>query len=378
MLDRHIDHPLYIESDQELSRLCAQWANVDLLALDTEFIRTDTFYPIGALVQVSVGGGCFLIDPLAISDFSPFIALLADENIVKVVHACSEDLEVFDRLFGVLPRPLIDTQIAAALDGYGFSLGYQRLTEALLQVHVPKGETRSNWLQRPLTGSQIHYAALDVAYLPEMYQLLTDSLQEKGRLAWLQEECNVLVNTYADTEKIAQYYKKVKSCWKLLPSQLAVLQALIQWREMKAREKDVPRGRVLKDCSCFDIARMQPQTLKALSQIDEVGPKTIRQFGETILDTIEQAQSIAEDEWPERLPRPLPSQTAKLLKILKAHVCRRAEQLQLAQELLAKKRDYEALLRSGVNGGEYRLPESLSGWRKEVVGNELIDLLGRE
>ena len=378
MLERQIEHPHYIDSDEELRRLCMQWSKVDLLALDTEFIRTDTFYPIGALVQVSDGSGCFLIDPLAINDLSPFSTLLADTSITKVLHACSEDLEIFDRLFSALPTPMIDTQLAAALDGYGFSLGYQGLTEALLQIHVAKGETRSNWLQRPLTESQIHYAALDVAYLPEMYRRLTESLQQKGRLAWLQDECKKMVDSYSDRDNIEHYYKKVKSSWKLNPSQLAVLQQLTRWREHTAREKDVPRGRVLKDRSCLEIARLQPQGLPDLSRIDEVGPGTLRRYGETILQVIKEGLAIAAHDWPAALPKPLPPQTNKLLKMMRAQVNNRAEQLQLAPEILAKKRDFEALLRSGSADGNYQLPESLTGWRKDVVGDELLKLLSRE
>ncbi len=374
---RHIDHPHYIDSDDELERLCRQWSTATVLALDTEFIRTDTFYPIGALIQVSDGKGCFLIDPLTINDFSGFSQLLVNNDIVKVLHSCSEDLEVFDRLLGVVPSPLIDTQVAAALDGYGFSLGYQRLTEALLQIHVAKGETRSNWLQRPLTDSQIHYAALDVAYLPEMYQLLTESLQRKGRLSWLYEECELLVSTAAETEPFDQYYKKVKSSWKLSARELGILQALTLWRESKAREKDIPRGRVVKDRSCYDIARLRPKTSQDLLAIDEVGPKTVRHYGDAIIDIVKQAWALADNALPSRLPKPLPPETGTLMKALKSHVGHRAEQLQIAKELLAKKRDYEALLRSGFNGRDYQLPETLMGWRKSVVGDELLALVKR-
>lgn len=378
MQSSHIEHPVYIDSGEALNRLCGQWSELPMLALDTEFIRTDTFYPIGALVQVSDGKGCFLIDPLVIDDFSAFVAILLNPAIVKVVHACSEDLEVFDRLFGVVPRPLIDTQIAAALDGYGFSLGYQRMTEALLQIHVPKGETRSNWLQRPLTESQIHYAALDVAYLPEMYQLLTDSLQLKGRLDWLQQECERLLDAYSNSEGIDQYYKKVKSCWKLSPAQLAVLQRLTEWRELAARQKNIPRGRVVKDRSCYDIARSQPGNLHELAAIDELGAGTMRRYGETILAIIKRAQSLPPEDFPAPQPKPLPPQSSKVLKTLKTFVGDRARQLQMAPEILAKKRDYEALLRSGHNGGEYQLPQSLQGWRRDVVGQQLLELARRE
>lgn len=378
MLTRQIDHPVYIETNEELARFCEQWAKASVLALDTEFIRTDTFYPIGALIQVSDGTGCFLIDPLPIDDFTAFKGLMTNPDITKVLHSCSEDLEVFDRLLGVLPAPLIDTQIAAGMNGLGFSLGYQAMTEALLQIHVAKGETRSNWLQRPLTDSQIHYAALDVAYLPEMYTMLTDSLIENDRLPWLQEECDKLINNYGGPNAIRQHYLKVKSAWKLSQAQLGVLQLVIEWRENKARERDRPRGRVLKDRSCFEIARLQPNSIKALSGIDEIGYKTVRNDGDDLLVLIKQGQELDQSELPPALPKPLPPANGTIMKRLKAHVAKRAEQLNMAPELLAKKKDYESLLRSGFHGSEYQLPETLSGWRKKVIGDDLLALLAKE
>ena len=346
-----------------------------MLALDTEFIRTDTFYPIAALVQVSDGKNCFLIDPQLIKQLEPLKQLLENKNIVKVLHSCSEDLEVFDCLLGVLPQPLFDTQLGAAMDGYGYSLGYQRLTQAMLQIELAKGETRSNWLQRPLSSSQIHYAALDVAYLPCLYYRLRDSLSSKGRLNWLQEDCQVMLDRFSKPDNFDQYYQKVKSAWKLNRAELAILREITTWREHCAREHNVPRSRVLTDRSCYEISRMNPQRLRDLANVDGLMPKTIRTYGEKLLQLIEYAQSLQQHQWPESLPRPLPAQTGALLKKLKNHVNECADQLQIAAELLVKKRDYEAVLRSGIGGGQYQLPESLKGWRKAVVGDQLLDYL---
>lgn len=369
-----IHDPIYIDSNADLKRYCEQWRNAELLALDTEFIRTDTFYPIGALIQVSDGDGCMLIDPLSIDDFSAFIALLEDPAITKVLHSCSEDLEVFDRLFGVLPRPLIDTQIAAALDGWGFSLGYQRMTEAMMDIHVPKGETRSNWLQRPLSDSQVHYAALDVAYLPEMCRRLLQSLTAKGRGSWVEEECDLLLQRFVGSDQGESYYKKVKSAWKLNAQQLARLQLLTAWRETTAREKDKPRGRIIKDKSCFELARLKPATTDELKNIDELSPNAVRQYGEQILGLLSQADKLPAEQLPSTLPRPLPPESGKILKVLKNHASKCAARLNVAQEMLAKNKDYEALLRA-VSAGNYQLPDSLSGWRKSVLGDDLLGLL---
>lgn len=366
---RHIEHPVFVDNDQQLQVLCQQWASVPLLALDTEFIRTDTFYPIAGLLQVSDGKGCFLLDPLAIEDFSPLVAVLENPDIIKVIHSCGEDLEVFDCLFGVLPQPLFDTQIGAALAGMDFSMSYQRLSEALLQKHVPKGETRSNWLKRPLTPSQIHYAALDVAYLPDIYRLLEDKLQAQGRMDWWIEDCQAVTDRFCQYTAPEQYYQKIKSAWKLSPAELAVLQTVTSWREQQARLRDVPRGRIVKDRACIDMARRLPESLQELSGMEDMQHRAVRKDGETLLELVREGREINEKEWPAALPRPLPPQTGSLLKTLKSHVEKRAAHLQMPQEMLARKKDYEWLVRERV------LPATLGGWRKAVIGDELLKMV---
>ena len=363
---------IYVDNNLQLKELCKEWHKVPFIALDTEFIRTDTFYPIAGLLQLSDGQSSYLIDPLTIDQWDDFIRVLVDPNIIKVLHSCSEDLEVFDRMFSTLPAPIFDTQIAAAMIGLGFSLSYQRLVDALLSIHVEKGETRSNWLQRPLTESQRHYAALDVEHLPHVYRLLDTQLIEKNRRSWLDHECNKMLTAFYNSEP---YYKKVKSAWKLSPAQLCILVALIEWRENEARQRNVPRGRVLKDRCCYDIAMKSPNTIQRLAAVDEVGPKIIRIDGQNILDIVSEANSVSSDQYPRRLEKPLPVQMGGVLKQLKALTLAIAQELCIAPEILVKKRDYEALLKSGMSGGGYQLPESLLGWRKEVVGNTLLSSL---
>jgi ribonuclease D len=372
MDDSHIHHPVYVDNNQQLQHLCEQWRHCSVLVLDTEFIRTDTFYPIAGLIQLSDGEGCFLIDPLVIDDFSPFAELLINESIVKVLHSCSEDLEVFDRLLGVIPKPVYDTQIAAALAGYGFSLGYQKLVDEMLQVHVAKGETRSNWLQRPLSGSQIHYAALDVVYLYQVYERLTEKLQLLERDSWCQEECEKLVSKYAEGNGLGDYYLKVKSAWKLSPLQLNCLRELTIWREQQARDKNRPRNRILKDRACFDIAQRQPSKIHELAAVEELSHGAVRKMGDVLLEIVKEASQIDHKDFPPRMPKPLPPAAGGTLKSLKTIVRLRAEHLNLPPELLVKKKDYESLLRSGFNSGEYCLPKELRGWREGVIGEELL------
>ena len=184
--------------------------------------------------------------PLAINDFSPFKALLVNPNVIKVLHSCSEDLDVFSRLLGVVPEPLFDTQIAAAYAGFGFSVGYANLLKAVLAIDIPKSETRSDWLQRPLSQSQLKYAAMDVAYLLVVYGKLLKELQSRQRLPWVQENCCELVANAKCAEAPEHYYCKVKQAWQLNRQELAILQVLCGWRERQARARDVPPQSVVK------------------------------------------------------------------------------------------------------------------------------------
>lgn len=368
----------YIDSDDLLFQHSADWQSLSVVALDTEFIRTDTFYPIAGLIQLSTGSDCYLIDPLEIKDFSPLIDLFENKSIHKILHSCSEDLEVFDRLLGVLPEPLFDTQIGAALSGLGFSVSYQNVVEQLIGVHVPKGETRSDWLRRPLSDGQIHYAALDVEYLHQVYDKISKQLTEHDRMHWWQDESQAMIDKFRDSFDLSAYYTRVKSAWKLNRRQLATLVCVVTWREQQARERNTPRGRVIKDRSLFEIAQMQPKRLEQLSDIGELHPKAIRKEGETLLELVEQARSLNDDALPELLPKPLPPAAGGVIKLLKAYVKERAQALNVAPEMLVRKRDYEMMMRNKSRGIEPLLPNTLSGWRKSVVGDELVAILERE
>jgi len=365
--------PIWVDSAAQLNSLCELWQQQAAVAIDTEFMRTSTFYPIAALFQVSDGKGCYLIDPLVIDDFSGFKALLSNPSVVKVLHACSEDLEVFQTFLGVLPSPLFDTQWAAACAGYDFSMGYARLIEETLSVTVAKSETRSDWLQRPLSESQLRYAALDVAYLLIAYGLLLKKLNVDARLGWVEDECAQQVATAAAGSDFSKAYIKIKSAWKMSARELALLQALAQWREQAARARDVPRNRLAKDGALFDLARSQPDQLAALSKIEGLAPRTVRGDGEALLALIADTLAQPLSTYPDRLPEPLARSTADLVKALKQSARQVAEDLAVPAEVLLRKKDIEALVRSG-QAGRHQLPERLLGWRKDVVGDRLLQL----
>lgn len=367
----------WVLDDAELARLCAEWRNLPYVAVDTEFMRVDTFYPIAALLQVGDGRRAYLIDPLQINDWSVFAALLDDAAVVKVLHACSEDLEVLWRLTGSLPAPLFDTQLAAGYLNIGFSMGYSRLVQSVLNIELPKGETRSDWLQRPLSEMQVRYAAEDAQHLAELYEALLPKLSDEKRAWVLEDGAELVANLQRETDP-DEAYRDVKQAWRLKPRQLAVLRALTAWRERQARARNQPRNRVLREHSLWPLARSQPTDLVSLARIDDMHPRTVRQDGETLLELIRTAAATPEQDWPERLPEPLPLEASDLLKKLRAVGQQLSQSLDIAPELMLRKKVLEALLKSGYPDGPYVLPDSLRGWRRERMGQALLDVLENE
>ncbi len=366
--------PVWIAQDAELADLCARLSQQAAIAVDTEFMRTDTFYPIAGLIQLGDGKISYLIDPLAIQDFSPLRELMLNDQVIKVLHSCSEDIEVFERLLGIVPSPIFDTQIAAAFAGFGFSLGYAGLVKAVLGVEIPKDETRSDWLQRPLSASQLKYAALDVAHMLIVYGKLLQTLKASERLQWVKSDCADLVSNARKPDDYSDAFHKVGFAWKLRPQELAILRDLCIWRETEARARDIPRNRLIKEPSLFEMARKQPQDAVHLQRIEDIPARTLRGDTETLLNIIKTSAATDAHSWPARLDAPLALSQAALMKALKKYVREVAEVLNLPPELLIRKKEYEAVTRSGMNGGTYVLPERLLGWRYEVIGKGLLEV----
>ncbi|MDG9758667.1 ribonuclease D [Pseudomonas sediminis] len=367
----------WILDDASLAEHCAAWQAQPFVALDTEFMRVDTFYPIAGLLQVSAGDGAYLIDPLRISDWRPFAALLESPTVVKVLHSCSEDLEVFLRLTGSLPTPLFDTQLAAGYLNLGFSMGYSRLVLALLDIELPKGETRSDWLQRPLSELQVRYAAEDVLHLVEVYRALMARLAPQ-KVEWILEDGAELVANLGREIAPEDAWREAKLAWKLSRQQQAVLRALCAWREREARARNQPRNRILREHSLWPLARTQPDNLVTLARIEDMHPKTVRQDGETLLQLIRDAAALPPEQWPEALPEPLPIEASALLKKLRVIGQQEGERLDIVPELMLRKKTLEALLKTGFPHGPYQLPDSLRGWRRELMGQALLDCLAAE
>jgi ribonuclease D len=369
-----IPAPVWITDSQQLQQYCADWAREAYVSVDTEFVRTSTFFPKAGLIQVADKKQCYLIDPLKIKDWQPFADFLTNPLVIKVFHACAEDLEVCQHLTGVTPTPVADTQVGAALGGVGGIMGFQRLVKAILNIELDKGETRSDWLKRPLTDNQVRYAVADVYYLQKLYPKLVTRMKAMGRLSWWHEDCHRFITEANSPESFANYYRRIKLAWKLRPQEQYLLQQLAAWRESEARRRDLPRGQVIADNVLWNMARYKPMDDQGLTKAGVKNPLR-RQVAETLLDIISQGLQVDKEEWPTQLARPLSPAAGEWHKMLKKAVAEKAEVLEIPADMLVKKKTLEALLRSGYPRGPYELPEPLNGWRKKEIADYLLVLL---
>lgn len=373
-----ITAPIMIVEDAALLELCARWSQKSVLAMDTEFIRVDTFYPKLGLLQVCDGEGSYLLDPLRLSSWEPFKALLRSPSIIKVFHSCSEDLIVFSDFFELIPSPLFDSQRAAAFLGYGYSISYQNLVESILGITLAKGETRSDWLQRPLTQNQLTYAALDVAYLSEIYADLSKRLIEKDRLQWVVYDCDELISNANKDVAENQWddcYQTVGGAWRLAQKQLEALKRLCQWREAQARKRDKPRSWIAKDTDLIAICESMPVDAKQLAEIPNLSRHLARQDAQIIIDILgrpHQGDTIGQD----KVEQPLTPAMRKTLKRCQEVVKTKAAALDIAPELLARKKQLMPLVAQHASAVPVQWPESLSGWRQALLEQDLRAALG--
>lgn len=368
---------IWVESDLELNRLCLQWQSCSKLAMDTEFIRTDSYYPIPALIQVFDGKANYLIDPTRIGDWSKFTEILTAADISKIFHACSEDLEVFDHLLGCVPDPIFDTQIAAAFCGYGFSVGYANLVKAMMDIDVPKDETRSDWLQRPLSDAQKAYAALDVEFLYSMAQTLEDRLDQNGRREWVMSECSLLSSALRLQQDPDSAITRFKAAWRLDDVSYGVLVNLASWRELEAQRSNLPRNHVIKEKSLYEIAEQKPHSVAQLRKIQGLSGRCIRKYGEAVVDCIDDSLRNGAADHAESMVKPLSAKQNKKVKALRAAVNSVAESLDVAPEVLARKKDFEYIVRASESGasGLSAFPEHFADWRESILIQPMMNAL---
>ncbi|MDQ3955078.1 MAG: ribonuclease D [Actinomycetota bacterium] len=344
------------------------------VALDTEFLRERTYRARLCLVQLAVEERVYIVDPLAGLDMGRIADLVADPDIEVVVHAGRQDLELFYGEHGVIPQNVFDVQIAAGFAGLGASSSYGALVRAVLDVSLKKGESYSDWCRRPLRGEQLRYAADDVRYLFAVARSLKSSLTELGRLDWALEEMRELNSERMYKTDNDEVWRRVTGRTNLSGRQLAVLKEMARWREETASRRDVPRGWVMKDPSLIEIARRQPSSLKALGDVRGLGAREVEKAGREILRAVERGLSAPPPEISAAPPRD-DQVRARLIGGLADVVVRtRAERAGIAPELVATRGEVEAVLIDVLSNGVLKPHRLLSGWRKELAGDAVIDL----
>ncbi|MDX8382754.1 MAG: ribonuclease D [Ghiorsea sp.] len=369
-----------ITTEHELQQACEVLKQAKVLCVDTEFHREKTYYPQFALLQVGCTDGIFIIDPIQIKNMQAIWDVLLDENILKVFHAGRQDLEIILEHAGALPLPMFDTQVAAALLGYGQQVGFGNLVQRIVKKELAKGESFSDWLQRPLTAQQMQYAADDVIYLMPIYQGLKEELQARKRDTWLDEEQSVLTSLSTYNIDKQQVFWRVKGVNKLKPKQLAVLREFAVWREEQAQKKDMPRRRLLADEPLLELAKRDKLTLDVMGRMRGLNAGVIRRFGETWLTLWQQGMDCSEEDRPKLPPRKHNTNgTDMRLELLGSLLRLKAEESSISSTILASKGDL-ACLASWGNNCKGDIPDiaCLQGWRAELVGEDLLRLLRGE
>jgi ribonuclease D len=362
----------WITDTDSLASACADLAKAEFVAVDTEFMRETTFWPKLCLIQAAGGEREVLIDPLAEGlDLEPFWALMRDENVLKVFHACRQDIEIFYHQGGeLIPRPMFDSQVAAMAVGLGDSISYDNLVRALLGEGVDKGSRFTDWSRRPLSDKQAEYALADVTLLRDLFPILRQKLQDVGREAWLAEEMKTITDP-------ATYRMDPRDAWKRLklrkttPKWLAALKAAAEWRETEAQTRDIPRNRIIKDDGLYEIAHAAPTSAEELSHLRAV-PKGFERSkpAERLIEALSAALDDPKAHAPKiEKPKPAPPNVGPVLEMLKLFLKVVAEQEGVAARLIATVPDLEQL----AADDEADIP-ALKGWRRQVFGAEAIRL----
>lgn len=364
-------HPLVTDT-KTLAKLVKRLREHDHVCIDTEFMRENTYYPELCLVQLASPEDAFAFDPLSEDlDMAPFLELLGDESILKVLHAGGQDIEIFVNLTGKVPFPLFDTQIAAMAMGMGEQVSYANLVAHFTGHQIDKGARFTDWARRPLSERQIQYAIGDVTYLSQLFPKMVAKLRKTNRGEWLDEEM-------ARVSEPANYTVDPEAAWLRLklpnrkPEVLGRLKALARWREHEARDKNVPRGRIVKDETLADLAASPPASQADLARIRGLSPTWAgNAIGARLLQAIADAGPLPEREMPPKDNRPgLSSEASLIADLLKLLLKIRAKEAGVAPKLVARSEDMEALA-GGVREG---LP-ILEGWRRQMFGEDALALV---
>jgi len=354
-----------------LAGFCARQQSANFVAVDTEFMRERTYWPILCLVQVAGPEEAAAIDALADGiDLAPLLALMADDRVPKVFHAARQDLEIFYKLAGNVPKPLFDTQVAAMVCGFGDSASYERLVAKLAGTALDKSSRFTDWAHRPLTERQIRYALDDVIHLRTVYERLQQKLSANGRAAWFAEEMAELVNPDIYRADPADSWRRFRLRGRADRRFLGVLRELAAWRELAAQQRDLPRGRIMRDEAVLEIAAHTPKTIEALGRTRSLGRGVAEgRLGQEILAAVARGLANPAAPEPEAVKAEPPAGLGPLIELLRVLLKQRCEDHEVAQKLVASADDLEA-----IAADDNAPVRALAGWRHEIFGKDALAL----
>lgn len=366
-----------IETQNQLNTFVEQIKNKPILAIDTEFMRRRTLYPEVALIQVYDGEHLALIDPLAELSLFEFWQILQDPSVLKVLHSPSEDIEVFQKYAGFVPAPLFDTQFALQLLGEGNCMGFALMVKVLLGIEIDKSESRTNWLQRPLTKKQLDYAAADTFHLLPCFELIIERINKAELFDIVINESELIANKRAFQTPDELLYKDLKNAWQLKPHELAVLKELAVWRRNKAIRKNLALNFVLKEHNMTEIAKRGPSSLNTLRQIPGVESMEVNRSGVEILKCIEKAKALPVDEHPPVLKRLIDFPAyKKVAKDIKQKITKVAKEQGIPEDVMASKKQINQLISwnwklTDEQKVNHIKPDLLNSWRYSFVKDAL-------
>ena len=360
-----------ITDTDALVQFCRRQKGVEFVAVDTEFMRERTYWPILCLVQIAGPEEAIEIDAIAEGiDLTPLLALMSDPGTLKVFHAARQDLDIFYQLAGDVPHPVFDTQIAAMVCGFGDAASYETLVRRLAGASLDKASRFTDWSHRPLTERQLKYALDDVIHLRTVYERLQQLLAKNGRAGWFEEEMADLVDPALYRTEPAEAWRRFRLRGRVDRKFLGVLRALASWREEAAQQRDLPRGRIMRDEAVLEIATHIPHSIEQLARTRSL-PKGVAEgrLGQEILDAV--ASGLADPNPPPPAPaKPeLPSGLGPLVELFRVLLKQRCEDFEVAQKLVASADDLEAI--AAADDAPVR---ALAGWRREVFGGDALAL----
>ncbi|ODA66454.1 Ribonuclease D [Methyloligella halotolerans] len=360
-----------ITTTEELASACAELASHPFIAVDTEFMREQTFWPKLCLIQIAAGEHELLIDTLAPDiDLAPFFDLMNDESVLKVFHSARQDVEIMHHLAGQVPHPIFDTQVAAMVCGFGESVGYGMLVKRMLNRNLDKTSRFTDWSRRPLSEKQLTYAIGDVTHLRDLFPTLKSQLDDSGRETWLDEEMGVLTDPETYEQPPENAWKRLKMRTKT-PKALAVLMEVAAWREREAQSQDVPRSRILKDDALHDIANQAPRSLDDLGALRSIHNGFVRSSrGRSVLEAVERGLERDLETVP-RIQRndPMTPESAAVFDLLRVLLKATAGHHGVAPKLIATSDELEQIARHD----EPDLP-TMKGWRRMLFGEQAMKL----